>query len=101
MPIAFGQFRSGPSHQSVQQAIGTLIAQRMAAARGARAVRTDRAGIAEDSAVEFPIALVRSIRGGGAAIQNVEVARSKQMEIGAIDRNFFGNYDVKIKKDVV
>ncbi|MEG4322957.1 MULTISPECIES: hypothetical protein [unclassified Microcoleus] len=64
MAIAFGQFRSGPSNQSVQQAIGTLIAQRMAAARGVRAVRTDRTGIAGASVVEFPIGLVRSIRVG-------------------------------------
>ncbi|MEG3989378.1 retropepsin-like aspartic protease [Microcoleus sp. S28C3] len=82
-------------------ASGTLISQRMATALGVRPVRTVRAGIADGSVVEFPIGVVRSIRVGGAAIQNVEVAIAKQMPIGLLGHDFFGNYDVKIKKDVV
>ncbi|MEG4116207.1 retropepsin-like aspartic protease [Microcoleus sp. N9_B4] len=82
-------------------ASGTLISQRMATALGVRPVRTIRAGIADGSVVEFPIGLVRSIRVGGALIQNVEVAIAKQMPIGLLGHDFFGNYDVKIKKDVV
>ena len=82
-------------------ASGTLISQRMATALGVRPVRTVRAGIADGSVVEFPIGMVRSIRVGGAAIQNVEVAIAKQMQIGLLGHDFFGNYDVKIKKDVV
>jgi len=82
-------------------ASGTLISQRMATALGVRPVRTVRAGIADGSVVEFPIGVVRSIRVGGAVIQNVEVAIAKQMQIGLLGHDFFGNYDVKIKKDVV
>src|SRR4028119_6696 len=82
-------------------ASGTLITQRMASLLGVRPVRTVRAGIADGSVVEFPIGMVRSIRVGGAAVQNVEVAIAKQMEIGLLGHDFFGNYDVKIKKDVV
>ncbi|MEG4809450.1 retropepsin-like aspartic protease [Microcoleus sp. F8-D3] len=82
-------------------ASGTLISQRMATALGVKPVRTVRAGIADGSVVEFPIGVVRSIRVGGAAIQNVEVAIAKQMPIGLLGHDFFGNYDVKIKKDVV
>ncbi|MEG4047771.1 retropepsin-like aspartic protease [Microcoleus sp. Pol17_C1] len=82
-------------------ASGTLISQRMATALGVRPVRTIRAGIADGSVVEFPIGRVRSIRVGGAVIQNVEVAIAKQMPIGLLGHDFFGNYDVKIKKDVV
>ncbi|MEG4147326.1 retropepsin-like aspartic protease [Microcoleus sp. Pol12B5] len=82
-------------------ASGTLITQGMATALGVRPVRTVRAGIADGSVVEFPIGRVRSIRVGGAAIQNVEVAIAKQMPIGLLGHDFFGNYDVKIKKDVV
>ena len=82
-------------------ASGTLISQQMATALGVRPVRTVRAGIADGSVVEFPIGVVRSIRVGGAAIQNVEVAIAKQMPIGLLGHDFFGNYDVKIKKDVV
>jgi aspartyl protease family protein len=82
-------------------ASGTLISQRMATALGVRPVRTIRAGIADGSVVVFPIGVVRSIRVGGAVIQNVEVAIAKQMQIGLLGHDFFGNYDVKIKKDVV
>jgi aspartyl protease family protein len=82
-------------------ASGTLISQRMASVLGVRPVRTVRAGIADGSVVEFPIGVVRSIRVGGAVIQNVEVAIAKQMQIGLLGHDFFGNYDVKIKKDVV
>ncbi|MEG4073116.1 retropepsin-like aspartic protease [Microcoleus sp. Pol14C2] len=82
-------------------ASGTLISQRMATALGVRPVRTVRAGIADGSVVEFPIGVVRSIRVGGVAIQNVEVAIARQMPIGLLGHDFFGNYDVKIKKDVV
>ena len=82
-------------------ASGTLISQRMATALGVRPVRTMRAGIADGSVVEFPMGVVRSIRVGGAVIQNVEVAIAKQMPIGLLGHDFFGNYDVKIKKDVV
>jgi predicted aspartyl protease len=82
-------------------ASGTLITQRMASVLGVRPVRTARAGIADGSVVEFPLGMVRSIGVGGAVIQNVEVAIAKQMQIGLLGHDFFGNYDVKIKKDVV
>ncbi|MEG4024999.1 retropepsin-like aspartic protease [Microcoleus sp. S13C4] len=82
-------------------ASGTLISQQMATALGVRPVRTVRAGIADGSVVELPIGVVRSIRVGGAVIQNVEVAIAKQMQIGLLGHDFFGNYDIKIKKDVV
>lgn len=82
-------------------ASGTLITQRMAAALGVRPVRTIKAGIADGSIVEFPIGRVQSIGVGGAQVRNVEVAIARQMEIGLLGHDFFGNYDVKIKKDVV
>ena len=82
-------------------ASGTLITQRMATALGVKPVRTERAGIADGSVVEFPIGRVQSIGVGGAQIKNVEVAIAKQMEIGLLGHDFFGNYDVKIKRDVV
>ena len=82
-------------------ASGTLITQRMATALGVKTVGIARAGIADGSVVEFPIGRVQSIGVGGALIRNVEVAIAKQMEIGLLGHDFFGNYDVKIKKDVV
>ncbi|MEG3841254.1 retropepsin-like aspartic protease [Microcoleus sp. herbarium14] len=82
-------------------ASGTLITQRMATALSVKTVGIARAGIADGSVVEFPIGRVQSMGVGGALIKNVEVAIAKQMEIGLLGHDFFGNYDVKIKKDVV
>lgn len=82
-------------------ASGTLITQRMATALSVKTVGIARAGIADGSVVEFPIGRVQSIGVGGALVRNVEVAIAKQMEIGLLGHDFFGNYDVKIKKDVV
>lgn len=82
-------------------ASGTLITQRMATALGVKPVGIQRAGIADGSVVEFPIGRLQSIGVGGALIRNVEVAIARQMEIGLLGHDFFGNYDVKIKKDVV
>jgi predicted aspartyl protease len=82
-------------------ASGTLITQRMAQVLGVRPLRTIKAGIADGSIVEFPIGRVQSIGVGGAQIRNVEVAIARQMEIGLLGHDFFGNYDIKIKRDVV
>ncbi|MGL5059652.1 MAG: retropepsin-like aspartic protease family protein, partial [Microcoleus sp.] len=82
-------------------ASGTLITQRMAVALGVRPMRTIKAGIADGSIVEFPIGRVQSIGVGGAQVRNVDVAIARQMDIGLLGHDFFGNYDVKIKKDVV
>ncbi len=82
-------------------ASGTLITQRMATALSVKTVGIARAGIADGSVVEFPIGRVQSMGVGGALVRNIEVAIAKQMEIGLLGHDFFGNYDVKIKKDVV
>ena len=82
-------------------ASGTLITQRMASALGVRSVGKIKAGIADGSVVEFDLGRVQSIGVGGAIVKNVEVAIAKQMDIGLLGHDFFGNYDVKIKQNVV
>lgn len=82
-------------------ASGTLITQRMASALGVRSVGKIKAGIADGRVVEFDLGRVQSIGVGGAIVKNVEVAIAKQMDIGLLGHDFFGNYDVKIKQNVV
>ncbi len=82
-------------------ASGTLITQKMAAVLGVRVIGKIKAGIADGSVVEFDLGRVQSIGVGGAVVKNVEVAIAKQMDIGLLGHDFFGNYDVKIKKDIV
>ncbi len=82
-------------------ASGTLITKRMATTLGVKTVGKVKAGIADGTIVEFDLGRVQSIAVGGAVVKNVEVAIAKEMEIGLLGHDFFGNYDVKIKKDVV
>jgi predicted aspartyl protease len=82
-------------------ASGTLITKKMAAVLGVRVVGKVKAGIANGSVVEFDLGRVQSIGVGGAVVKNVNVAIAPKMDIGLLGHDFFGNYDVKIKKDLV
>lgn len=84
-------------------ASGTVITQQTAAALGVLPVAKAKANTASDTAVEFAIGYVDSIEIGGAQILDVPVAiaPSPQLETGLLGHDFFGNYDVTIKRDVV
>jgi clan AA aspartic protease (TIGR02281 family) len=84
-------------------ASGTVITQPMAAALGVVAVAKAKANTASAKAVEFPIGYINSLEVGGAVVKNVPVAiaPSPELEIGLLGHDFFGNYDVTIKRDVV
>ncbi len=84
-------------------ASGTVITQQTAAALGVLPVAKAKANTASDTAVEFSIGYVDSIEIGGAQILDVPVAiaPSPQLETGLLGHDFFGNYDVTIKRDVV
>ncbi len=84
-------------------ASGTVITQQMASAL--RVVPTSRAkaNTASDRNVEFAIGNVNSIEVGGAVVKNVPVAiaPTANLDLGLLGQDFFGNYDVTIKRDVV
>lgn len=82
-------------------ASGTLITRSMANALKVPIVGKVQSSIADGSTVEFPVGQVRSIAVSGAEVQNVRVAIADRMDIGLLGHDFFGNYDVKIKRDVV
>jgi aspartyl protease family protein len=82
-------------------ASGSLITQEMASALKVRPTRTMQAGIADGSIVRFPVGRVRSMAVGGLTVNNIEVAISGQMDLGLLGHDFFGNYDLKIKRDVI
>lgn len=84
-------------------ASGTMITQQMATALGVVPVAKAKANTASANAVEFPIGYVDSIEVGGAVIKNVPIAiaPSPGLEIGLLGHDFFGNYDVTIKRDLV
>ena len=84
-------------------ASGTVITQQMASALGVVPVGKAKANTASDRNVEFDIGYINSIEVGGAVIENVPVAiaPSADLEIGLLGQDFFSNYDVTIKRDVV
>lgn len=84
-------------------ASGTVITQDTAAALGVVAVATAKANTASARSVEFPIGYVNSISVGEAVVTDVPVAiaPSPELETGLLGHDFFGDYDVTIKRDVV
>ena len=84
-------------------ASGTVITQQAAASLGVVPVGKAKADTASAKDVEFSIGYVESIEVGGAVIKNVPVAiaPSPDLEIGLLGHDFFGDYDVTIKRDIV
>ncbi|NDJ18640.1 retropepsin-like aspartic protease family protein [Myxacorys almedinensis] len=82
-------------------ASSSLITQVMAQQLNIKPIRTLQAGIANGSVVQFPVARVRSMSAGGLTTNNLEVAIADQMDVGLLGHDFFGKYDIKIKRDVV
>lgn len=84
-------------------ASGTVLTQETANALGLVPFAKAKANTASAKAVEFPISYVDSIQVGGALVKDVPVAiaPASVLETGLLGHDFFGNYDVTIKRDVV
>ncbi|SRR5579883_487112 len=83
-------------------ASGTVINQKMADALGVIPVGKAKANTASSKAVEFPIGYIDSIEVGGARVNQIAVAiAGSDLETGLLGHDFFGNYDLTIKRDVI
>lgn len=83
-------------------ASGTLITQRIATALGVTPIGKAKANTASAKAVEFPIGYLESMEVGGMKVNKVPVAiAGTELETGLLGHDFFGNYDVTIKRNVV
>lgn len=83
-------------------ASGTVITSAMASTLGVKVIGKARVDTASDKSVEVPLAYVNSIAVGGAAIQGVVVAiGNSALDTGLLGHDFFDDYDVTIKRDVV
>jgi aspartyl protease family protein len=54
-----------------------------------------------DTSVHVPKGRISSVEAGGAVYYHLLVAVSKSLKVGLLGQNFFGNYDITIKKDLV
>lgn len=83
-------------------ASGTLITEEMATKLRVRPEGEVSADTASAKGVKFPIGTIKSISVNGAQIRNIKVAiAGSDLEIGLLGHDFFGNYDITIKRDVV
>jgi predicted aspartyl protease len=83
-------------------ASGTVITQQMANDLGIVPVGKAKANTASSRAVEFPVGYVDSMAISGVKVNRVPVAiAGTELETGLLGHDFFGNYDVTIKRNVV
>ncbi len=83
-------------------ASGTVITQKMAKALAVIPVGKAKANTASAKGVEFSIGYVNSIEIGGAKVNRVAVAiAGSELETGLLGHDFFGNYDITIKRNIV
>lgn len=76
----------------------TTITPEMAAAIGVVPMGVEKASVASGDIVEFPTGRVASIEVGGATIKDAMVSIGPTRLLG---QNFFGGYDLTIRRDVV
>ncbi|WP_096604017.1 retroviral-like aspartic protease family protein [Calothrix sp. NIES-2100] len=83
-------------------ASGTVITQNMADALGIVPVGKTKANTASSRSVEFTIGYVDSMAAAGVMVNKLPVAiAGSDLETGLLGHDFFGNYDVTIKRNVV
>lgn len=102
-PVIAVNFNDSQTYEMILDtgASGTLITRRMANDLNLRQNGEIVASIADGSRVRFPTSRVSSISVDGARVSEVDVAIAEDMDIGLLGHDFFGNYDIRIGKDVV
>ncbi|TBR61699.1 hypothetical protein BLD44_000820 [Mastigocladus laminosus UU774] len=83
-------------------ASGTVITQGMANTLGIVPFGRAKANTASAKAVEFPVGYVNSMEVGGLTTKKIPVAiAGTELEIGLLGHDFFGDYEITIKRDVI
>jgi len=83
-------------------ASGTVITREMASALGLGIVGKAKVNTASEKGVEVPLAYLDSIAVGRAVVKGVVVAiGNSALDIGLLGHDFFADYDVTVKRDVV
>jgi predicted aspartyl protease len=83
-------------------ASGTVITQQVANALGVVPVGRAKANTVSSKSVEFPVGYLDSIEVGGVIVNQIPVViAGKDLETGLLGHDFFGNYDVTIKRNTI
>ncbi|XDE60741.1 TIGR02281 family clan AA aspartic protease [Arthrospira platensis BEA 1257B] len=103
IPVVLATFNdSQPFPMMIDTGVsGTVITPLMAEVLGV--VRTGRglANTPSEQNVEFDLGEIISIEVGGAMASNLTVAIAPALEVGLLGQDFFGQYDVTIREDVI
>lgn len=82
-------------------ASGTLITRSMARALQIPIVGAGQFTMADGRTIVMPLGRLNSISIEGARVSNVNVAIASDAADGLLGHDFLGNYDIKIKRDVI
>ena len=82
-------------------ASGVAITEDMARSLDVEIVGVITANTASDKEVSFPVGFVKEIAVGGAVVRDVRVAIAPRLDIGLLGHDFFGNYDITIRRDEI
>lgn len=82
-------------------ATGTLVTRSMAQSLNLPIVGSGRFTMADGRTIIMPVGRLNSLSVEGATIRNVNVAIAGDYAEGLLGSDFLGNYDVKIKRDVI
>lgn len=82
-------------------ASGTLVTRAMAQSLSLPIVGAGRFTLADGRTIVMPVGRLNSLAVSGATIRNVNVAIAGDLAEGLLGSDFLGNYDIKIKRDVI
>jgi len=82
-------------------ASGTLVTRAMAQSLSIPIVGAGRFTLADGRTIVMPVGRLNSLAVSGATIRNVNVAIASDLAEGLLGSDFLGNYDIKIKRDVI
>jgi clan AA aspartic protease (TIGR02281 family) len=82
-------------------ASSTLITQSMANALSIQPTGYREVVIADGSSLKLPVTAIKQVSAGGLTSRNLEVTVANKADIGLLGHDFFGNYDIKIKRNEI
>jgi predicted aspartyl protease len=103
-PVIMVTFDGNQSFEMIVDtgASGTVITQRMASMLGVTPIGQTQVATASASRATFLLGRVNSIEVGGTAAQDLVVAiAGPELSTGLLGHDFFGNFDVTVRQDVV
>ncbi len=82
-------------------ASSTLITQSMADALSIQLIGYREVVIADGSTLKLPVTAIKKVSAGGLTSRNMAVTVADKADIGLLGHDFFGNYDIKIKRNEI